>query len=167
MIRKHILICASIVMATLFLAAGICVAAAPDVIKMDNKAYESHKKGIVEFHHLKHAETYATEYPDLYKDGCGVCHHDDQGKPLTDLTSESEVQSCIACHKIPGEVPKDLKKKWKTDKVKKAEKDKMARDYHAEAVHDNCRGCHKAFNKKYKPKKAPTSCTKCHPKTKK
>jgi len=51
------------------------------------------------------------------------------------------------------------------DELKKAEKNKLELEYHAEALHENCKSCHKAFNKKYKPKKAPTTCTKCHPKT--
>ena len=48
--------------------------------------------------------------------------------------------------------------------MKKSEKDKLELEYHAEALHENCKGCHRQFNKKYKPKKAPTTCTKCHAK---
>ena len=83
------------------------------------------------------------------------------GKPLTELKDGDDVQKCIECHKTPGEAPKGKKAKKKLSK-----KEKIAQ-YHAEAVHANCRGCHKDFNKKYKPKKAPTTCAKCHPKTKK
>jgi len=134
---------------------GICIAAAPDVIKMENPAYQKHKKGIVEFSHKKHAEDYAAAHPDLYKNGCGECHHDDQGKPLT-LKADDPVQGCIECHKKPSERPKGK------DAPKLSKKEKL--EYHAEALHYNCKGCHKSFNKKTGTKKAPTTCTKCHPK---
>ncbi len=127
-----------------------------DMIKMENKAYEKHKKGIVMFSHKKHV--------DEYKAGCGDCHHDDNNKPLDNLKEGDEVQNCIACHKLPGEIPTALKKKFKEKKVPKAEQKKKKLEYHAEALHYNCRDCHKAFNKKTKTKKAPTTCTKCHPK---
>lgn len=122
-----------------------------DVIKMDNKAYKKHKKGIVEFTHKKHIEE--------YKAGCGDCHHDDKGKPLTDLKAGDSVQNCIECHDKPGEKPKGK------GAPKLSAKEKLG--YHAEALHKNCRDCHKAFNKETKTKKAPTTCKKCHPKTKK
>ena len=158
MIKKHLLTVAVVGIATLFVAAGI-YAACPEIITMDNKAYEKHKKGIVDFNHLKHGETYAKEYPDLYKLGCGECHHDEEGKPLTEITCEEKVQSCIECHKKPSERPKGK------NAPKLSKKEKL--EYHAEAIHMNCKGCHKKFNKKYKPKKSPTTCAKCHPKKKK
>jgi hypothetical protein len=128
-----------------------------DVIKMQNPAYSEHTKGIVEFTHKKHATDYGA--------ACGDCHHDDKGQPLADLKEGDDVQQCIACHSKPGEVPKELKKEWKDKKLKKEETNKLAREYHAEAIHDNCIGCHKKWNKENKSKAAPTSCTKCHPKT--
>jgi hypothetical protein len=128
-----------------------------DVIKMQNPAYSEHTKGIVEFTHKKHATDYGA--------ACGDCHHDDKGQPLADLKEGDDVQQCIACHSKPGEVPKELKKEWRDKKLKKEETNKLAREYHAEAIHDNCIGCHKKWNKENKSKAAPTSCTKCHPKT--
>ena len=71
---------------------------APDVIKMENKAYTEHKKSIVEFTHKKHVEE--------YKSGCGECHHDAENKPLENLKMGDEVQGCIECHKLPGKSPK-------------------------------------------------------------
>jgi cytochrome c553 len=120
----------------------------PDVIKMEESSYE-HKKGIVEFTHKKHS----TEY----KATCGECHHDDKGKPL-ELKEGDNVQKCIECHNKPGEKPKG----------KGAPKlsDEEELQYHAEALHENCKGCHKKYNKENKTKAAPTTCTKCHPKTK-
>ncbi|MGD9411547.1 MAG: cytochrome c3 family protein [Desulfobacterales bacterium] len=162
--NKTLLILVVVGFAAIFAAAGIYAKTVPDVIKMEDPAYKERKKGVVEFSHGKHQKDYAKSYPDLYKRGCGECHHDKDNKPLTNLKEGDPVQRCIECHKKPGEVPKDLKKKWREQKVKKAEKKKMELEYHAEALHDNCRGCHKKFNKKYKPKKAPTTCTKCHPK---
>jgi hypothetical protein len=164
--NKKLLIGIVVGCAALFVAAGIYAKTAPEVIKLEDPAYKEHKKGVVEFSHGKHQKEYAKEYSDLYKNGCGECHHDKDNKPLTNLKEGDEVKKCIECHKKPGEVPKDLKKKWREQKVKKAEQKKMELEYHAEALHDNCRGCHKEVTKKYKPKKAPTTCAKCHPKSK-
>ena len=161
MTRKHLITVLILGVAILFVSAGIYAASVPDVIPLNDPAYEKHKKGIVQFEHKKHWDDYSKQYPDLYPSKCGVCHHDENGKPLTELKDGDEVQKCIECHKIPSEAPKGKKAKKKLSK-----KEKIAQ-YHAEALHANCRDCHKKFNKKYKPKKAPTTCAKCHPKTKK
>ncbi len=146
--------------AILFLAAGIYAGTdVPVVVKLDSPEYEKHKKGIVEFTHKKHYEEYAKKAPDLYKNGCGECHHDADNKPLKALKVGDDVQRCIECHKKPGEKPKG-KGKPKLTKSQKLE-------YHAEAFHQNCRVCHKKYNKANKTKAAPTTCTKCHPKKKK
>ena len=165
--RKLIQISAVVGIAVLFLVAGIYAKTVPDMIKLADPAYKKHKKGIVEFSHGKHQKDYAEQYPELYERGCGECHHDENNKPLTGLKEGDDVQRCIECHKIPGEVPKKLKKEWKEKKVSKADKKKKKLEYHAEAFHENCRVCHKNFNKTYNPHKAPTTCTKCHPKKKK
>ncbi len=140
-----------------------------DIVTMDNKAYAKHKKGIVAFTHEKHQAEYAKKHPDLFKRGCGECHHDKDNKPLTELKAGDTVQNCIECHKKAGEISKEEKKKMKEAKVSKDEKKSKKLEYHAEALHYNCRGCHKAYNKKIKkmdpkPEKAPTTCKKCHPK---
>ena len=128
-----------------------------DEFKMNTKEYKKHKKSLSLFTHKKHAED--------YKISCGECHHDADGKAL-ELKMGDDVQRCIECHDKPGKAPK-VKKGEK--KLKGAEK----RQYHAEAVHNNCITCHKEFNKEYKAKTkekkgpAPTSCNKCHPKAKK
>ena len=119
-----------------------------DVIKMDNKAYSKHKKSIVTFPHKKHVEEYYA--------GCGECHHDANNKPLNNLKIGDDVQNCIECHKKPSERPKG-KGAPRLNKQQRLE-------YHAEAIHYNCKGCHKKFNKKTGTKAAPTTCAKCHPK---
>jgi hypothetical protein len=161
--RKKILrVSVVVVLATLFIAAGIYAKAVPDVIPLADPAYKEHKKGVVnKFEHKKHWDDYAKEYPEFYKNGCGECHHDKDNKPLTELKDGDDVQKCIECHKIAAEAPKGKKAKKKLSKKEKI------KEYHAEALHANCKVCHKKFNKKYKPKKAPTTCTKCHPKVKK
>ena len=162
MVKKHLLVSAIIVIATLCVAAGIYAKAVPEMIKLQDPAYEEHKKGVVDFSHKKHQDDYAKKYPEYYKNGCGECHHNKDGKPLSKLKEGDDVQKCIECHKIPAEAPKGKKAKKKLSKKEKI------KDYHAEALHANCRGCHKEYNKKYKPKqKAPTTCTTCHPKQKK
>jgi len=161
--KKLIKISVVVGSAILFLVAGIYAKDVPDIIKLEDPAYEKHKKGVVDFSHGKHQTDYAKEYPEYYKNGCGECHHDENNKPLSDLKAGDDVKKCIECHKIATEAPKGKKAKKKLSKKEKI------KDYHAEALHENCRGCHKKFNKKYKgqKKKAPTTCTKCHPKKKK
>ena len=145
--------------AILFAAGNIATAGnVPDTIKMEHKAYKKRKKGIVVFNHKKHSAEYSKKAPDLYKNACGECHHDDKGKPLSTLKDGDPVKGCIECHKKPGERPKGK------NAPKLSKKERL--EYHAEALHYNCRGCHKAYNKKYKTMAAPTSCTKCHPKKK-
>jgi hypothetical protein len=142
----------------LFAAGGIFAKAVPEMIKLEDPAYKEHKKGVVDFTHGKHQKEYAKKYPDFYKNGCGECHHDKDNKPLSSLKEGDDVQKCIECHKIASEAPKGKKAKKKLSKKEKI------KDYHAEALHENCRVCHRKYNKKYKPaKKAPTTCSKCHP----
>jgi len=161
MTKKHLITTVIIGAAILFVSAAIYAKSAPDMIKLQDPAYKEHKKGVVDFTHKKHQNDYAEQYPEYYKNGCGECHHDDKGKPLAKLKDGDDVQKCIDCHKTPGEAPKGKKAKKKLSKKEKI------KEYHAEALHANCKDCHKKFNKKYKPKKAPTTCAKCHPKTKK
>lgn len=156
--RKSFLILVIVGIATLFVVAGIFAKTVSDVIELKDPAYKEHEKGVVKFEHKKHQDDYAKKYPEFYKNGCGECHHDKDNKPLSDLKEGDDVQKCIECHKIASEAPKGKKAKKKLSKKEKI------KEYHAEALHENCKGCHKKFNKKYKPKKAPTTCTTCHPK---
>lgn len=147
--KKSLMMMAVVGFVCLFAAVIYAGTAVDDVVKMENKIYDKHKKGIVEFTHKKHNED--------YKIGCGDCHHDAEGKALNELKMGDEVQGCAECHKKPGEL-KGKDAKGKSDKEK--------REYHANALHDNCIGCHKDFNKKNNTKKAPQTCAKCHPKKK-
>ncbi|WP_372683647.1 cytochrome c3 family protein [Desulfosarcina sp.] len=157
--KKKGVVLAVVGLAIMFAAGSIYAGTAvQDVIKMEHKAYSEHTKGIVEFSHKKHNED--------YKIGCGECHHDDQGKPLSNLKLGDDVQGCIECHKIPGQMPGDLKKEMREKKVSKKEIAAKEMEYHAEAIHENCISCHKKFNKANKTKAAPQTCTKCHPKEK-
>jgi cytochrome c553 len=153
--RKKIAAGLIVAVACLFVAGGIYAKVA-DTLKIDTKGYDKLTKGELPFTHKKHSEEFAKQYADLYAKGCGECHHDAKNQPLKDLKADSKVQKCIECHKKPGEAPKGKD----APKLTKEQK----REYHAEALHDNCQGCHKEFNKKYKPKKAPVTCNDCHPK---
>jgi hypothetical protein len=147
------------IVATFFITAGIYAGKeVKDDIRMENKAYDKHTKGIQMFSHMKHAKEYAEKHPEFYKKGCGECHHDKDNKPLTNLKEGDDVQNCIECHKKPGYIK---------GKEAKGLKKEQKREYHANAIHDNCRGCHRDFNKKMKLKSkdegaAPTSCKQCH-----
>ncbi len=137
------------VVVAVFISAGLNAGTkVADVVKMDNKAYTKHEKGIVTFTHKKHNEE--------YKITCGECHHDNKGKPLN-LKMGDNVQNCIECHKKPGDKPKGK------DAPKLTQKEAL--EYHAEAMHQQCQGCHRDFNKKNNTKSAPTTCVGCHPKT--
>lgn len=156
--RSLLLFSAVIGILVLFSAGLYAAASAPDIIKMQNKAYEKHTKAIVDFQHKKHAETYAQKNPKIYDLGCGECHHDDKGKPLAGLKAGDPVKSCIECHKKPGELI-GTKAKGLTEQQK--------REYHANAIHENCRGCHTEYNKEKNlkskdPGYAPISCNSCH-----
>lgn len=162
--KKHFIIITIAVILTFFIAACIYAGTeVKDVIQLNDKAYAKHTKGIVTFSHKKHQKEYAEKHPELYKNGCGECHHEDKdGKavPLKNLKEGDNVKKCIECHKKPeyikGKEAKGLTKKQK-------------REYHANALHDNCKGCHKEYNKEMKLKSkdkgaAPVTCKQCHPK---
>lgn len=144
--RKWIAVAVCMVIAffSSFIYAGT---SAQEVIKMNEPSYAAHKKGIVEFTHKKHVAEYEIS--------CGQCHHDDKGSPLA-LKKGDTVQRCIECHQKPGSKPKGK------DAPKLSKKEEL--QYHAVALHQNCKGCHKEYNKKNKTKAAPTTCGKCHPK---
>ena len=140
---RSLIITIAVVTASLFLAVGLYAAAAPEIMPLNDARYKKHTKGIVQFTHKKHAQD--------YKAKCGECHHDDAGKPL-ELKEGDPVQKCGACHSEFGKRAKADKKMKKAAKIKK---------YHKEALHANCKACHK------KAKKGPTKCKDCHPKKKK
>ena len=151
-------------MASLFIVTGIYAGTeVADVIRLENKAYKKHKRAITVFSHRKHQEEYFKKYPEFYNSPCGECHHDKDNKPLVDLKEGDEVQNCLECHKKPAFITGK-----KAKKLSKEEK----RENHGNALHDNCKGCHKLYNKKFKLKTkskgyAPNSCATCHPKEKK
>ncbi len=160
--KRFLLLTAAIVgIAGLFIAMSIHAGTkVDDVIKLENEAYEKHEEGIVIFLHRKHQEEYREKNSDLYGSPCGECHHDKDNKPLVNLKEGDEVQKCIECHKKPdyikGKEAKGLTKEQK-------------REYHANALHDNCKDCHQKYNKKKGLKSkdkgyAPTTCKTCHPK---
>ena len=148
--KRSLIVMVIVGIAALFVVSAVYAGTAvQDVVKMENKAYAKHKKGIVMFSHKKHNET--------YKLGCGECHHDANNKPLDNLKLGDDVQICIECHKKPSRKPRAKKGAPKLTQAQKLE-------YHAEAIHLNCIDCHKKSNKKTGTKAAPTSCAKCHPK---
>jgi len=174
--KKSLLLLSTVFgIAVIFATTGIYAGTeVQDEIKMKNSAYKKHTKGIVLFTHKKHTEEYAKENPDLYKNKCGECHHDDENKPLCKLKEGDDVQNCIECHKKPGMTPKKVKEEWTAKKLSAKEKDKLKLEWHSEALHKNCKGCHRKFWKKAKKKgeildkkRAPKSCKTCHPTTKK
>lgn len=150
--KRYLLLALVVFAFAMFLSAGLYAAQkeCPDVVQMKNdKAFEKHKMGIVEFSHKKHAEE--------YKAGCGDCHHDDKGEPLTALKCTDEVKSCFECHNKTG-VPKMDKS------IPAAERKKQEVTFYYGAIHANCIDCHKKVKQEKKSEKAPVGCIQCHPK---
>mgnify|MGYP001066700617 CR=1 FL=1 len=156
--RSLLLIAVVCGFAVMFAAIGIAGTTVEDVIIFKPIAGEGkYQDRTVTFTHKKHIEE--------HKVACGECHHDENGKPLTDLKMGDDVQKCIECHTKPGEVPKDVKMEWRKKKVKRSEQKTLSLEYHAEAFHENCVDCHKDHNRKNKTKAAPQACTQCHEKS--
>jgi hypothetical protein len=137
-----------------------------DVVKMENPAYEAHKKAIVQFKHKAHAEKFDGQYPEIFENGCGECHHDDEGEVRKDLEMGEDVNKCIECHDKPGQMPKKLKRELRGEGLSREERRVREREYHAEALHDKCRGCHRRARKAADTRKPPITCSKCHIKDK-
>jgi hypothetical protein len=125
------------------------------VIRMANPAYETHTRPIMNFFHERHYLQFNVS--------CGQCHHDEQGKPLNDLKEGDSVKSCIDCHSIPGQMPRDQK----TALQNLPEEERLQKElaFHAEAIHKLCTDCHRARNQeqgKSTRDGAPTTCAQCH-----
>ncbi len=131
--------------ALLFMMVGSLTASdVPENITLDSKVYKKHTKGLVDFSHKKHAE-----YEGIT---CQDCHH--VYKDCKNTWKEGDaVQKCEACHAETGKPEKGMEK---ADKIKK---------FHKEALHANCKGCHKKMiDKKSDLYKEVKKCTGCHPK---
>ena len=135
----------------LFLVVGSLTAAdkpeAPDVITMESKVYPKHTKKLVTWPHKKHAD---------HKDiGCADCHH--VFKDGKNTWKEGDpVQKCEECHSEPAQPKDDKTKMSKAEKIKK---------YHKDAIHENCKGCHKKMIDKESEMgmKLLKGCKGCHP----
>ena len=135
----------------LFLMVGSLTAAdVADTITMDSKIYPKHTKKLVTFSHKKHAE---------YKDvSCSDCHHVYTDGKNT-WKEGDEVQKCEECHSEPAKPKGDKTKMSKAEKIKK---------YHKDALHKNCKGCHKEMiDKDSEMGMKLKKCSGCHPKKKK
>ena len=106
----------------------------PDDISIENKGYNSDRRGPVSFSHLNHAEDYDIS--------CMDCHHEYRnGKNV--WKEDDPVKGCAECHS-PSESRDDVKKL-------------------SIAFHKNCKGCHRKLAKEGITKDAPyRKCTDCH-----
>jgi hypothetical protein len=64
-------------------------------------------------------------------------------------------------------MPSQERRALRKSDLSKAEKKSKELAYHAEALHDNCRGCHRDYNRKNNLKSrdeeaAPLRCSDCH-----
>lgn len=151
MTKKTILTLAAVAAIVLFLSVALYAGSTvPTEVDLSTKIEGyTNKKGDVHFSHAKHTTD--------YKVACSECHHDENGKPRADLKEGDEVKTCAECHTKGGEI-KGKKAKGLSDKEKL--------EYLGNAFHENCKTCHKKYNKQNKTKAAPTTCSKCHAKKK-
>ncbi len=155
--RTLLLIAAAFSFVVLYAAAVFAGTTVPETITLKPQAGTGkYQDRTITFTHKKHI--------DEHKIACGECHHDANGKALTNLKPGDDVKACIECHKKPGEVPRDVKMKWRKEKLSRKQQQKMSLEYLAEAFHENCVTCHKQYNRKNKTRAAPQACTQCHQK---
>ena len=139
----------SVVAAALFLWVGAYAAETepPDEVTIHSKLWTADKYEPVKLSHKKHMDEYKIE--------CVECHHVyKDGKNV--WKKGDEVQMCDKCHTCvkTGKALKDA-----------TPEEKKLSLYNA--FHDNCKGCHKKYDKEKNTKDAPTKCTDCHAKKKK
>ncbi|MCF8092264.1 MAG: cytochrome c family protein [Desulfotignum sp.] len=150
--KKLIMLLLAGAIAAIFVTTGLQAGTqVDDTFPITTPGYEDtkRKKGPprfkpVTFTHKKHTEDYGIS--------CGECHHDETGEPL-ELKMGDEVHPCYECHNI-------------FEKDKDNRRDIMV---HENAMHENCRECHKEVNieagdPKGRKGPAPTSCNQCHEK---
>ncbi len=149
MIKKSLIWLLAAGISVMFTATGLQAGTeVPDEITMDyNKytirKYTPPKYEVFVFTHKKHNID--------YKISCGECHHDKEGNPFKDLKIGDNVQQCVECH---------------TD-LKKTKKNKKSILLLENAIHGNCKVCHKRLNieagdPKGRKGPAPVSCKECH-----
>jgi hypothetical protein len=109
--------------------------------------YPTRFEGPVRFSHKKHVESYGA--------GCGDCHHDSELYPI-EVYDPSETYSCEECHYDRGLVrgPKIENNMSEADQLM----------HRPNAIHAQCLGCHKKFNKEKHLVVAPEACISCHKK---
>jgi hypothetical protein len=107
----------------------------PEEIVINNKVYETDRKGSVWFSHSDHAENYV--------DTCDGCHH--EYKDGENVWEEGQfVKKCFTCHD-PSKSERSVKKL-------------------NIAYHKNCKGCHKKLAKQGGTDAPYRQCTDCHEK---
>ena len=139
------------------LAIGTAVAqqTVPEVIDFEGAAdgggsrniYGSVYTGSVKFKHSKHVEDYGAV--------CGDCHHDSDFEPI-ESHDPDETYACSECHEEEGLVRGTIAENDASDD------DLLA--HRANALHVQCIGCHKRYNKLNQVIRMPESCIACHAK---
>jgi hypothetical protein len=114
-----------------------------DYNKYTKRKYTPPKYEVYVFTHERHFEEYDIS--------CGECHHDKEGNPLKDLKTGDDVQQCVECH----------------TELKKTKKNKKSILLLENAIHTNCKVCHKRINiengdPKGRKGPAPVACKECH-----
>jgi len=130
---------ACIVICVLLVTTAVLIAAEeqemPEEIYIENKFYQTDRKGPVRFSHSEHAEAYV--------EACEGCHH--EYRDGENVWQEGQpVKKCSACHD-----PSKSKGNVKKLNI---------------AFHKNCKGCHRKLAKEGGTDAPYKQCTGCHEK---
>ena len=115
----------------------------PDTVQMNSSVYKTHRQPIVTLEHKKHAADYGI--------ACTDCHHVYEDGKNTWKEGDS-VEGCDACHDKDKPSPDERRTMSEAEKMK---------NFHYEAIHENCKGCHMELKKAGKPT-GPVSCSRCY-----
>ena len=119
------------------LSLTVSLAQEDEYILGDTDVFGMLRRPPVSFSHAIHSEN-------LTDAGCGICHHNPDGKTGKLIYIEGEELSCKECHNLQKENHKPALR---------------------EAYHGSCTVCHRDLIKTNKPKAGPTTCGGCHEKT--
>ncbi len=125
----------------------------PEVIEFDGATdeggsgdiFRSIYSGPVKFTHLKHVEEYGAV--------CGDCHHDSDAEPIASFDPDA-TYACGECHDEEGLIRGPIAEN------EVSESDRIA--YRANALHQQCIGCHRQYNELNNVVRIPESCITCH-----
>jgi hypothetical protein len=150
---KKLLITSILGVFLLAIGAAVAQQTIPDVIDFDGATdggssgdiFRSIYSGPVKFTHSKHVDEYGAV--------CGDCHHDSDAEPINSYDPDA-MYACIECHDEEGLLHGPVAENEVSDS------DRIA--HRANAIHQQCIGCHRQYNELNDVVRVPESCRTCH-----